>query len=168
MSTKISLNDVFNCSLDRAFKSPILGDATQYLNGYFLQPPVVGFEEDETWGKVEGYRFPITNGNLVLKQGRIFKDKILERVENKSWKWVIYNFEVNSLFFAEKAIATWKVKYLDENKYEVEYSYEFYARNMFLQPVNWLFMHLQYKGMMNKALSAIKAFAESKQGFLYD
>jgi len=166
-STKILIKTTFNCSLERAFKAPILGDATKYLDGHFLQPPVVGFEDDETWGEVGGYRYPVTKGNLFLKKGRIFKDEILERIENKSWKWTIYNFEVNSLFFASKAIADWQVKELSVGRYEVSYSYEFYANNFFLQAINWCFMHLQYKGMMKKALKGIKAFAESDQEFIY-
>ena len=166
-STKILIREIFNCSIERAYKSPILGDATKYLGGHLFQPPVIGFEDDETWGREGGYRYPITNGNLFLKRGRVFKDEILERVENEYWKWTIYNFEVNSLFFAEKAIAEWRVVRVSENKYEVEYSYDFYSKNIFLQPINWLFMQLQYKGMMKKALKGIKAFAESDQGFIY-
>lgn len=166
-STKFLIKEIFNCSLERAFKSPILGDATQYLDGHFLQPPVVGFEDDETWGKVGGFRYPVTNGNLFLKKGRIFKDEVLERVENDYWKWTIYNFEVNSLFFAEKELAMWKVNKLSENTFEVEYSYQFYSKNILLQPINWIFMQFQYRGMMKKALKGIKAFAESDQEFVY-
>lgn len=166
-STKISIKAVFNCSLERAFKSPILGDATKYLDGHLLQPPVIGFEDDNTCGKVGGHRYPVTNVNLFLKKGRIFKDKILERNENESWKWTIYNFEVNSLLFAEKANAEWRVVEVSENKYQVEYSYDFYSKNIFLQPINWLFMQLQYRGVMKIAPKGIKAFAESEQVFVY-
>ena len=40
---------IFSCEIDRAFKAPILGDATRFLNGYLCQPPIIGFENDENF-----------------------------------------------------------------------------------------------------------------------
>ena len=115
MKFSYEITDVFNCSLERAFKAPILGDATKFMKGYLFQPPVTGFEDDETWGQINGIRYPINNGNLFVKKGRMFKDVILERTENSYWKWTIYDFEFKSLFFASKAIGEWHVKRLNEN-----------------------------------------------------
>ena len=80
MRVSCKIKDVFDCSLERAFKSPILGDATKFMKGYLFQPPVTRFEYDKTWGQINGKRYPINNGNLLVKKGRMFKDVILERV----------------------------------------------------------------------------------------
>ena len=84
------------------------------MKGYLFQPPVTGFEEDQTWGEINGLRYPINNGNLLVKKGRMFKDVILQRDENKYWKWTIYDFEFKTLFFIERAIGEWEVKKLSK------------------------------------------------------
>ena len=33
MSVSIEITDIFDCSLERAFKAPILGDATKFMKG---------------------------------------------------------------------------------------------------------------------------------------
>ena len=123
MSFSYKICDVFECSLERAFKASILGDATKFIKGYLFQPPVTEFEDDKTWGEINGIRYPINNGNFLVKKGRMFKDVILERVENKYWKWTIYDFKFNSLFFIQKAIGEWMVKELNENKIQITYTY---------------------------------------------
>ena len=66
LQVKVELSDTFNCPVERAFKAPILVDATRFLNGYLFQPAVVAFERDETWGAANGLRYPVTNGNLLM------------------------------------------------------------------------------------------------------
>ncbi len=58
METIISVELTFNCSLERAFKTPILGDATKFLVGYGIIPAIEKFTEDTTWGKPGGHRVP--------------------------------------------------------------------------------------------------------------
>lgn len=168
MKIKIELTDEFLCSVDRAFKAPILGDATKFLNGYLFQPPVVHFEEDETWGEVGGIRYPVTNGNLFMPKGRIFTDKILEKDNNKIWRWMICDFKVPMMFFAKKAIGEWEVKPGKENKIAVRYSYTFYSKNIFYHLFTVLFGLIQWKGMMKKAIKGIKKQAERNERFVYE
>ena len=124
--------------VERAFKAPILGDATKFMKGYLFQPPVTGFEDDKTWGKINGIRYPINNGNFLVKKGRMFKDVILERIENKYWKWTIYDFEFNSLFFIQKAIGEWNVEELNENKIQITYTYTYYSKKWIYKPLTWI------------------------------
>jgi hypothetical protein len=161
MKLKVELSDVFKCSIDKAFETPILGDATKFLNGYLFQPPVVGFEDDKTWGEIGGLRYPITNGNLFIRRGRIFTDKIIERNHNKDWKWMIYDFKVPMIWFAEKAIGEWHVYLEKENLVTVKYSYTFYSKSWILHLLTIPFVVIQWKGMMKKALRGIKEQAES-------
>ena len=67
MKFSYEIKDVFDCSIERAFKSPILGDATKFMKGYLFQPPVIGFEDDKNWGQINGKRYPINNGNFLVK-----------------------------------------------------------------------------------------------------
>lgn len=168
MKVRVELTDVFSCSLERAFKAPILGDATKFLNGYLFQPPVIGFEEDETWGQINGVRYPLTNGNLWMPKGRIFTDKILERENDKHWTWMVYDFKLPLLFFAEKAIGEWRVNELAKNKIAVTYSYSYYSKNIFYHLFTLAFIYIQWKGMMKKAIKGIKQQAEKDVGFLYE
>jgi hypothetical protein len=161
MRIKATLSDKFLCPVDRAFKTPILGDASKFLNGHFLQPPVTGFEDDRTWGKPGGIRYPISNGNAFTPKGRLFTDKILTRDENRTWQWVIYDFKIPLMFFAEKAIGEWEIIAQEENSAKVRYSYTFYSKNYFYHLFTILFVFIQWKGMMKKALRGIKEEAES-------
>ncbi len=52
MKTIVEVEATFNCTLGRAFKTPILGDATQFLVGYGLVPAVEKFTQDSSWGKL--------------------------------------------------------------------------------------------------------------------
>lgn len=168
MKIKIELTDTFYTSIERAFKAPILGDATKFLNGYRFQPPITGFEEDETWGQVNGIRYLVTSGNFWLSRGRLFTDKILSRNENEFWKWTIYDFKIRLMFFTWKAIGEWKVLERGPNRIEVNYSYTFYSKNIFLHLCTMLFCSVQWKGMMRKAIKGIKLQAESKLPFVYE
>lgn len=167
MKIKVELKDEFSCSIDRAYNAAILGDATRFLNGYFLQPAVIGFEEDETWGEPEGVRYPITNGNYFTPKGRLFTDKIIEKQKNKIWKWMIFDFKVPLMFFAEKAIGEWEVTPLTNNKVAVRYGYSFYSKNRFYHLFTLAFVSIQWKGMMKKAIKGIKLQAESNEPFIY-
>ena len=80
MKVSVYKKSIFNCEVERAFKAPILGDATQFLNGYLFQPPIIGFENDENWGLLNSVRYPLIQGNFFIKTHRIVKDKIIENV----------------------------------------------------------------------------------------
>lgn len=167
MKTSVTVTSVFNCSQERAFKAPMLGDATKFLNGYLFQPPVIRFEEDETWGEINGYRYPVIKGSLFFKSHRLFTDTITEKKPNDSWRWELTNFTSPFLFFPKIGIGEWKVTPINENTHSIKYTYTFYSKNAFLQPINWLFMKIQYKGMMKKAIKGIKLQAESNNDFYY-
>ena len=86
LGCSIELKEVFHTTVERAFQTPIIGDARTFLTGYRFQPPVIDFEDDETWGKVHGIRYPVTKGNFWIPAGRLFTDEILVRKENEYWK----------------------------------------------------------------------------------
>lgn len=168
MKTSYSLTAHFNCSLERAFKTPILGDATQFLTGYGPIPPVIRFEEDETWGKAGGYRYPIAQGNFFAKEGRTGFDEIKVRDENKYWKWQVQEFGQASLFFATKAVGEWWVKQISEEKIEVKWTYNWHARNIFTWGINWGFVKLIWGGIMRRGLKNMQKYAEGDGEWVYN
>lgn len=54
MSFKTSITATFECSLERAFKTPMLCDVSKVHTGYGLMPKVTHCIEDENWGKPGG------------------------------------------------------------------------------------------------------------------
>lgn len=168
MHIATQLTTTFHCSLERAFRAPILGDATRFLGGYLLQPPVIGFEDDATWGRPGGVRYPVTAGNLFLRKGRTFRDVVLERVENVRWKWMIHDFYSPSFWFTTQGIGEWEVTELAEDRVAVLYRYTFTARAWWAWPMCFLYVRVQHRGMMRKALRGIQAQAESSCAWVYE
>lgn len=145
----------------------MFGHATKFLNGCLFQSPVIRFEEDETWGEINGYRYPVIKGSLFIKPHRLFTDTIIEKKPNTYWRWELTNFTSPFLFFPKIGVREWKVIPINESLYRIKYTYTFHSKNTFLQPVKWLFMKIQYKGMMKKAIKGIKLQAESNNSFHY-
>lgn len=159
---------VFNCSRDRAFKTPILGDATKFLTGYLLQPAVLRFEDDKTWGQVNGIRYPVAKGNFLVPETRVFTDEVLERRENEYWRWTIYDFTIPVMFFAERAVGEWEVTEHPSGGWHIRYTYTFTASHPIWRPLLWLFVNIQWKGMMQKAIKGIQQQAESEAPYIYN
>ena len=97
-----------------------------------------------------------------------FKDVILERIENKYWKWTIYDFEFKTLFFISKAVGEWSIIKLNDNKIEVTYTYTYYSKISIYNPLTWLLVKIQIKGIMKKAFLGIKEQAQSNEPFIYE
>lgn len=53
METKVSVSTTYNCSLERAFKTPILCDVSKVHTGYGLMPKVTHSTDDHDWEKLE-------------------------------------------------------------------------------------------------------------------
>jgi hypothetical protein len=51
MVLKVSVSSVYTCSLERAFKTPMLCDIAKVHTGYGFMPRVTHVTEDEGWGK---------------------------------------------------------------------------------------------------------------------
>jgi len=156
----------FNCSLERAFKTPILGDATQFLTGYGVIPACTGFVDDATWGQVGGHRIPLVEGSLFNSAGPQAFDVILAREENRYWKWQIDQF-TPSLFFATKAQGEWWCTDNGDGTITVKWTYTFFSRHALLHPITWGFVRLFWNGLQRQAIRRMKSIAESDAEFVY-
>lgn len=162
----IEVSEIFNCSLERAFKIPILGDATTFLKGVGPLPGIVGFEDDETWGQQSGSRYPIAKKNFFTKGGRVGFDKIYERIENQYWNWGVTSIEVfvfgiskfeGELFFKEK-----------KDGIHVRWVYHCTIGKPIMRPFSWFFFKLIWKKNIKNAIGYMKAAAEGDGQILYE
>ncbi len=167
MKTVVEVDSTFNCSLERAFKTPILGDATKFLVGYGLVPAVVKFTEDESWGKPGGKRIPHSAKNLLSNGGEIGIDKVYERVENKYWKWGIAEFSQNSMGFTE-FLGEMFFTETSRNTVNVRWVYTLFSNSKLAYPFHWFFGNIFWKGQMKIAVQKMKEYAESDAEFLYE
>jgi hypothetical protein len=163
-----TVTSVFKCPLERAFKTPILGDATQTLTGYVIIPPIAKFSDDTTWGQVGGHRIPYSSGNFLIKKGPLCDDEIVERKENEYWKWAVSNFKTWSLFFAIKAEGELFFETNSDDTIAVKWTYTFYSKNVLLQPFNWLFVKIFWNGLQSKAIKNMKHLAETEAPYCYE
>ena len=167
MKTVVKVDATFSCSLERAFKTPILGDATKFLVGYGLIPAVERFTQDSSWGKPGGQRIPISVRNFISKGGEIGMDEIFVRTENEYWKWGVAEFRQWSMGFTE-FLGEMFFKETDANSIHVRWVYTLFSKSILAYPFHWFFGKVFWKGQMKLAIIRMKKYAESDAPFLYN
>lgn len=166
MKTIVLVESNFYCSPERAFKTPILGDATKFLLGYGVIPAVVKFTEDETWGKEGGHRVPHSASNALSKGGEVGLDEIYVREENKYWKWGVADFYQWSMGFTEfQGELFFEEK--EKGNVNVKWKYTLFSSSKLAYPFHWFFGNFFWKKQMAIAIRKMKSYAESDAGFLY-
>lgn len=167
MIFKIKVSTIYNCSLERAFKTPMLCDVSKVHTGYGLMPKVTHSTNDEYWG-TPGYSKNIfVAKSLTQNGGWASTDKVLERIENAYWKIEVSNFKSWMLGFS-KFIGEWKTTELEPNKILIEYSYTLYSDNALLYPLNWIFAMTFWKRYMIRVLENIRTLTINKEPYLYN
>ena len=51
MITKVNVSTIYECSLERAFKTPMLCDVSKIHTGFVIMPKVTHTTDDKDWGK---------------------------------------------------------------------------------------------------------------------
>lgn len=166
MHTKVKVKTIFHCSLERAFKTPMLCDVTKVHTGFLIMPKVIHVTEDENWGKPGYSKKVFVAASASQKGGYASDDKVLERVENDHWKIEVSNFQSWMLGFS-RFIGTWKTTELEPNKILIEYSYELISDVGLLYPLNWLFTKTFWRTYMKRALENIRVLAENNEPYKY-
>ncbi len=92
MTTKVEVKTIYNCSLERAFKTPMLCDVSKVHTGFRIMPKVPHCTDDENWGKPGYSKKVFVAKSLSQKGGFASTDKALERSENKYWKIEVSDF----------------------------------------------------------------------------
>jgi hypothetical protein len=167
MIFKITVSTIYNCSLERAFKTPMLCDVSKVHTGYGLMPRVTHCTEDSHWGK-PGFRKKVfAAASLTQKGGFASVDQVIERIENQYWKIEVSEFQSWMLGFY-KFVGEWKTAQRAPNQILIEYTYALYSNNAFFYPLNWLFAKTFWKIYMKKVLENVREMAYNHEPYLYE
>ncbi len=167
MIFQVSVSAVYNCSLERAFKAPILCDVTKVHTGMGLMPRIVGTSDDKGWGKSGSTKKVYAAKSITQNGGYVAMDKVIERIENKCWKIEVTDFQSWLLGF-HKFSGTWNTTEIKKNKIRIDYDYLLHSNNPSFYPLNWLFAKLFWKKYMKQVVENIRNLAEGSEPFQYD
>lgn len=167
MISTVSVSTIYECSLERAFKTPMLCDVSKVHTGYGVMPKVTHCTEDENWGKPGFSKKVFVAKSATQKGGFASMDKVLERVENQYWIIEVSDFQSWMLSFY-KFVGEWKTTELEPNKILVEYTYALHSTSALLYPFTWLFAKLFWKKYMKRVVENIREMAYKEEPYLYD
>ncbi len=167
VQTKASVTTVYHCSLERAFKSPILCDISKIHTGYAMVPRVTHCTEDKGWGKPGSSKKVFVAKSFSQRGGFAAIDKVIERIENNYWKIEISDLQFSMLGFY-KLVGEWQTTKLDKDKIYIEYSYTLYSNHALLYPVYWLFTIFFWKRYMKSVLENIRLLILNKEPYQHE
>ena len=166
MKSRIKVTTIYNCSLERAFKAPMLCDVSKVHSGYGIMPKVTHCTDDEHWGQPGFSKKVFVAKSLSQKGGWASVDKVIERIENKYWKIEVSDFKSWMLGFS-RFEGEWKTTELEPNKIFVEYSYTLHSDIALLYPLNWLFAKTFWKTYMKQVLENVRQLAYNNEPYRY-
>ena len=166
MEFKVKVSSIYECSLERAFKTPMLCDVTKVHTGYGLTPKVTHTTEDEDWGQIGSSKKIYVEKSITQKGGYASMDRVLERVENKYWKIQVDEFQSWMAGFY-KFIGEWKTTEKEKGKILVEYRYSLFSNQPLFFPLNWIFAKIFWPIYMKRVLNNIKKMAYDEEPYLY-
>lgn len=158
---------MFECSLERAFKTPMLCDISKVHTGFGIMPKVTHATYDENWGKPGSSKRVFVAQSFSQKGGFASVDHVIERKENQHWKIQVDDFQSWMLGFY-KFVGEWDTTQLEPNKITVEYTYSLHSNIPLLYPLNWLFAKTFWKTYMRRVLENIRNMAYDNEPYLYE
>ena len=163
----IKVSTIYECSLERAFKTAILCDVSKVHTGYGIMPKVTHTTNDENWGKPDSSKKIYVAKSLSQKGGFASIDRVLERIENQYWKIQVDEFQSWMLGFY-KFVGEWKTTQIENNKILVEYTYSLHSNIPLLYPLNWIFAKTFWKTYMKRVLKNTRNMAYGNEPYLYE
>lgn len=167
MTTSITLTTIYNCSLERAFKTPLLCDVTKVHTGFGLMPKVTHTTDDKDWGKPGSSKKVYLAKSMTHKGGWGSVDNIIERAENQYWKFEVTDFQAWMLGFS-KFDGIWKTTELAPGKVQIDYTYTLHSDVALLYPLNWLFTNIFWKIYMKRVLENVRQLAATNEPYQFD
>ena len=166
MKTKVTVTTTYNCSLERAFKTPILCDVSKVHMGYGIMPKVTHCTDDENWGQPGFSKKVYAGKSLTQKGGFASVDTVVDRIENEYWKFEVGEFQSWMLGFS-RFVGEWQTTEIKQNEIVVEYTYTLHSDIALLYPLNWLFARTFWKTYMKRVLENVKRMAYNKEAYRY-
>jgi len=167
MKFQVSVSSVFECSLERAFKTPMLCDVSKIHTGFGFMPKITHTTDDEDWGQVGSSKKIFVDKSMTQAGGFSSVDNVVERVENKYWKIQVDNLQTWMLGF-HKFEGEWKTTELEENRVLVEYHYNLHCDKPLYYPFNWLFAKTFWKIYMKRVLENVRFLAYNNEPYEFD
>lgn len=167
MISKVSISTIYECSLERAFKTPLLCDVSKVHTGFGIMPRVTHCTDDENWGKPGSSKKVYAAKSLTQKGGFVSVDKVIERIENQYWKYQVDEFQSWMLGFY-KFVGEWKTTQLEPGKVRIDFTYSLHSNAPLLYPVNWLFAKTFWKTYMERVLENVRKMAYDSEPYLYE
>lgn len=167
MNTKVTVTTIYRCSLERAFKTPMLCDVSKVHTGYGLMPKVTHCTADEHWGQPSFSKKVFVARTFTQKGGWASVDRVIERIENKYWKIEVNEFQSWMLGFS-RFTGEWQTTLMEENKVLVEYTYTLHSTVALLYPLNWVFANTFWKTYMTRVLENVRQMAYHDEPYLYE
>lgn len=167
MIFKTSTTAIYACSLERAFRAPMLCDVTKVHTGMGPMPRITGTSDDQHWGKPGGTKKAYGAKSLTQKGGFVSMDRVVERIENTYWKIEVYDFQAWFLGFY-KFVGEWRTTELGENKIRIDYAYSMHSDNALFYPLNWLFTKFFWARYMKQVLENVRKLAEGDEPYQYE
>lgn len=166
MTTTVRIKTIYHCSLERAFKTPMLCDVAKIHTGYGIMPRVTHCTDDEGWGQPGGTKKVFVAPSLTQKGGWASVDKVIERRENDYWKIEIDDFQSWMLGFS-KFVGEWQTTELAQGKVLVTYTYTLHSDIGLLYPINWLFTKTFWRAYMKGVLENVRTLIEREEPYAF-
>ena len=167
MESKVTVTTVYNCTLERAFKTPMLCDVSKVHTGVAgILPGVSHCTGDENWGKPGYSKNVFITGWLTQKGAPVFTDKVIERIENKYWKIEVGNFKM-PMFGFTKCVGEWATTEIEPGKILITYTYTMHAHIALLYPLNWFITKTFWRIYMQRVLENIRQMIINNEPYLY-
>ena len=166
MESKVKIPAIFSCTLERAFKTPILCDVTKIHTGFGLMPKVIHTTDDKDWGQIGSSKKVFVEKSLTHKGGFGSLDNVIERIENKYWKIEVNNFQAWMQGFY-KFVGEWKTSELERELILIEYTYTLHSKNFILYPINWLFTKIFWKIYMNHVMENVRCLTINNEPYQF-
>jgi hypothetical protein len=167
MEINVGVSTHFACTLERAFKTPMLCDISKVHTGYGLMPKVTHCTEDENWGQVGSSKKVFVTKSFTQAGGFASVDHVLERIENVFWKIQVDTFQTWMLGF-NKFTGVWKVTELEPTTILIEYTYTLHSNNPLFYPMQWVFARTFWNTYMKRVLENIRQMAYTQEPYQYD
>lgn len=166
MISTVKVSAIYRCSLEKAFKTPMLCDVSKIHTGFGIMPKITHCTDDENWGKPGYSKKVYAARSLTQKGGLVSVDKVIERLENKYWKIEVSDFQSWFLGFT-RFVGEWKTTELETEKILVEYTYSLHSNMAVLYPLNWLFAKTFWRIYMKRVLENIRQMAYNEEPYIY-
>lgn len=167
MISKAKVSTIYKCSLERAFKTPMLCDVSKVHTGFGIMPKITHVTDDENWGKPGSSKKVFAAKSFSQKGGFASVDKVIERKENQYWIIQVDNFQSWMLGFY-KFVGKWETTQLEPNRVLIKYTYSLYSNNPLLYPLNLLFAKTFWSIYMRQVLENVRKMAYDNELYLYE